>query len=347
MKKITMFLAALLFVFAVVPAGKVKAAEVSRTQDTEFTNMKDLISDYGKMNQLGAASGEYKGEAVTNLKQVKQTDNSVTITWNPATGADKYVIYQVNVDKYENMYLGNKIAETKNTSHTLFINGMTLIGVVPYGADGSWNTDFCDIIFVAPVPKQVTGLKYNGVFAKNNKLNVVWDENNCVGFEAYLYNRKGKLSQTVDETRYRSTTFSKTNTQNIYSVKVKPYVLINDGTQKLYGPVSKTLYAVPQPKITSKNSDVKLHSVKLKWKKVNGATKYVVYASSKATKGYKKVATVKKSKSSYTVKKFKGKTIDTRSKKYFKIVTYAKFGKKTVKSQNKYYLSAKTTVYYR
>lgn len=334
MKKITMFLAAILFVFAVVPAGKVKAAEVSRTYQNE---KEEIVFNASKINQLGA--GTYAGGYVTNLKQTNTTATSVTLTWSPASGAVGYVI----IDKDTRI-----IADVKGTSYTLQLPQETidyLVGVVPYDAN-NYGTQCLDAIYVSTVPKQITGLKVNGVFGSTNKLSVIWNDSNCYGFEAYLYNRKGKLSQTVNETRYRSTTFSKTNTQNIYSVKVKPYVLINDN-EKLYGPVSKTLYAVPQPKITSKNKDVKLHSVKLKWKKVNGATKYVVYASSKATKGYKKVATVKKSKSSYTVKKFKGKTIDTRSKKYFKIVTYAKFGKKTVKSQNKYYLSAKTTVYYR
>lgn len=334
MKKLTMFLAAILFVFAVVPAGKVNAEQVSRTfKNTE----KEIAFNNAKINQLGA--GTYAGGYVTNLKQTSTTLNSVTISWSPANGAQGYVV----IDKDTRI-----LADVKGTSHTLYLPEGTvdyLIGVVPYDAN-NYGTSALDAIYVATKPKKITGLKINGAFASKNKLNVIWNDSTCYGFEAYCYNKSNKLVQKVDESNYRSTTFSKTNTQNIYSVKVKPYVYIN-GNQKLYGDMSSTLYAVPQPRITTQNKDVNLHSVKLKWKKVKGASKYVIYVSTKKTSGYKKVATVKSSKNSYVVNKFKGKTIDTRSKKYIKIVTYAKFGKKTVKSQSKPQLSAQTTIYYR
>ncbi len=335
MKKLTMFLAAILFLFAAVPAGKVNAEQVERQLKVE--NAGEIVFSGSGINQLGA--GNYAGGKVTNLKQTSTTSNSVTISWSPASGAQGYAI----IDKDTRI-----LADVKGTSHTLYLPEGTvdyLIGVVPYDAN-NYGTSALDAIYVATKPKKVTGLKLYGVFASKNKLNVIWDDSTCYGFEAYCYNKSGKLVQKVDESTYRSTIFSKTNTQNIYSVKVKPYVYIN-GNQKLYGDMSNTLYAVPQPKITSKNKDVNWHSVKLKWKKVKGASKYVIYVSSKKNSGYKKVATVKSSKNSYLVTKFKGKTIDTTSKKYLKIVTYAKFGKKTVKSQNKAYISAKTTVYYR
>ena len=179
----------------------------------------------------------------------------------------------------------------------------------------------------------------------NNKLNVKWNEAICYGFEVVCYNKSGKVVQTVDETAYLGTEFSKTNTQNIYTVKIRPYVYINQ-TEKLYGEFSKTLYAVPQPAITSTDDDVKLNSVNLKWKKVKGATKYDIYVSSSQNGGYKKVASVKGSAKSYKITKFNGKTINTKSTKYIKIVTTAKFGKKVKKSQSNAQLSAKTTYYY-
>ncbi|MCM1181206.1 MAG: hypothetical protein NC347_13170 [Clostridium sp.] len=339
MKKITMFLAAMLFVFAVVPAGNVKAAQVSRTgKQTETVLLDEAINQLkdAKINQLG--EGKYAGGYVTGLKQTSATTNSVTISWSPASGATGYLILDNN----------KQLADVRSTSYTVQLPEGTvdyLIGVVPYDAN-YYSMDHLAATYISTKPKKVTGIKYNGVFASSNKLSVVWNDNACIGFEAYCYNKSGKLVQSLDEDYYRSVTFSKTNTQNIYSVKVKPYVYIN-GKEKLYGDMSGTFYAVPQPKITSKNSDVKLNSVKLKWKKVKGATKYVIYCSTKPTSGYKKVATVKSSKNSYTVRKFKGKTLNTKSKKYFRIVTYGKFGKKTVKSQSKAYLSAKTTVYYR
>lgn len=57
-----------------------------------------------------------------------------------------------------------------------------------------------------------------------------------------------------------------------------------------------TLYTAKKPaKPTNlKASSVKATSVKLKWKKVSGATKYMVYQYNASTKKYKKLATVKK-----------------------------------------------------
>ena len=200
-------------------------------------------------------------------------------------------------------------------------------------------------------PKQVTGLKLNapfGHYTYQYRLDVVWNDSVCEGFEAICYNRKGKQVQVIDTTDYHSAYFSKTNIQNIYSVKVRAYETINGGTEKLYGQVSKTFYAVPQPYITSKDSDIKQKSINVKWKKVTGATKYVVYVSNKKNSGYKKAATVKASKKSYKITKYNGKTLNLLNKyHYVKVVTYAKFGKKTVKSQSLWQISGRVRkVYY-
>ena len=60
-------------------------------------------------------------------------------------------------------------------------------------------------------------------------------------------------------------------------------------------------------------------SVKLTWTKVKNAKKYEIYASTSAKKGFKKVATVKSSKKTYTVKKFKSKALKANKKYYFKV----------------------------
>lgn len=68
--------------------------------------------------------------------------------------------------------------------------------------------------------------------------------------------------------------------------------------------------------------------IKLTWKKVKGASGYVIYRSYKKAKGYKKIATIKKgTKKLYLDKKAKkGKVC------YYKIKSYVKLGKKTTYS---------------
>ena len=50
----------------------------------------------------------------------------------------------------------------------------------------------------------------------------------------------------------------------------------------------------PDVDVNSVKNTLKVNSVKLKWDKVPGATKYEIYMSSDAKKGYKKVASTKK-----------------------------------------------------
>lgn len=322
----------------------VKQAE--RTFDNSIENKDIKFNAEATVNKLGAGeTGEYAGGYVSGLTQTGATLNTVTLNWTAAYGATGY--YIVSVYEYNGYYYPDTILkEVTGTSVTLNLPEQTYaygIGVIPYDANG-YEVSCGDVLEVYTTPKKLSGLKINGYFASSNNLSVVWNDSNCYGFEAYCYNRKGKQVDCVDTSAYHSASFYKTNTQNIYTVKVRPYVYIN-GSQKLYGDFSNVLYAVPQPKITSKNKDVKLNSVNLKWKKVNGASKYVIYVSSKKNSGYKKVATVKSSKKSYKITKFKGKKLNTKSTKYIKIVTYAKFGKKTVKSQSTPQLSARTYYY--
>lgn len=72
-------------------------------------------------------------------------------------------------------------------------------------------------------------------------------------------------------------------------------------------------------------------AVKLTWNKVDKATKYVVYGQNNSTKKYKKLATVNKSKRSYTVKKIDGTNLSKNKVYKFYVVAYNK-NKKIVKS---------------
>ena len=72
------------------------------------------------------------------------------------------------------------------------------------------------------------------------------------------------------------------------------------------------------------------NAVKLTWKKVDGAKSYIVYGQLNGKK-YKKIATVKKSKNSYTVKKIAGKAL--KSGKVYQFYVVAKTAKGNVKSK--------------
>jgi hypothetical protein len=319
---------AFLFVLVLIPATKSEA---------EVLNAGAKISLYAESEE-----SLYAGGAVTGLTQTGIQNSSVTISWNAAAGAIGYLIYGYSSTTDSLYYI------TQATTSTAVLPGSNIVDqhiiVVPYDAEDENHIagyEKCATIVVSTLPKKVTGIKYYNSFQNSNKLSVTWTGVPCRGFEAICYNKSGKVVQTVDTTSSCGAEFSKTNTQNIYSVVVKSYVVIN-GNQKKYGPTSAKFYAVPQPKITSTNSDVKIGSVKLKWKKVKGAKNYTIYVSKKSSGGFKKVATVKASKAaSYTVKKCGKASLNTlNTKYYFKIVTTAKYGKKSKKSQSKAQISA-------
>lgn len=281
--------------------------------------------------------------------------NSVTISWT-----NDYNGYATNYKVYLD---GRELAIVENTTNSYKINNLgegsshlVCVSAVIYGQEGFLNGKYNlegveggDKAYFVPVfttPKKVTGVKYNEAFAKTNKVSVYWKKNADFegygfGYEAVCYGSTGKKKvQTIKDIQTNKVTFSKTNTQKIYRVKVRSYITIKDG-KKIYGPYSNFFYAVPQPMITSTNSDVSRYSVKLKWKKVSGATKYAILVSKNKNSGYKKVATVKGSTTSYTVK-----NIDTLyNTYYFKVITFGKFGNKIKKSGSEYYVTANTYYY--
>lgn len=103
-------------------------------------------------------------------------------------------------------------------------------------------------------------------------------------------------------------------------LRVRSCVSINNTIFRSGWSVYKNI--VPQPVL--KKASVGKEKVKLRWKKVRGASKYIIYMSKKKGSGYKKIASVSSKKTSYTVKKFKGKKLTKKRKYYYKIVTKTK-----------------------
>lgn len=286
--------------------------------------------------------------------QIKATKNTATIEWTNfynqySSGYNVYLDGQLlaSVSGTTNSYKISNLAQ--GSSHVICVSAIIYgqegflkgeFGVDEYGnlvTDGS-RTYFIEIL---TTPKKVSGVKYYQPFAKTNKLTIGWSKDkNVDGYEAICYDQKGKKKvQTVKDINRYYVTFQKTNTTKMYRAKVRAYVYING--KKAYGDWSNQFLAVPQPKFTSTNKDVSRYSVKLKWKKVTGASQYIILKSKSKNGTYKKVATVKGSTTSYTVR-----NIDTLyCTHYFKVVTVGKFGKKTKKSGKEYYIEAETYYY--
>lgn len=281
----------------------------------------------------------YYSQSMSQIVQTDATDNSATIAWTPVTGAAGYKIYIGNAEY--------PIATVDANTTSYVVGGLlpdsrATIWIYPYGVDpatGATDDGYCGYVIVKTTTK-LTGVDYYsyGFASKGSGLEIKWNYSTYAdGFQAVLYNKKGKKVQTVESaSAYTShCKFTKANRKNIYYVQVRSYITLANGYKK-YGAFSDKFYAVPQPVMTSSNSDVHKNSVSLKWKKVTGASSYTIYASTSASKTGSKVATVKKN--SYNFKKLKGKTINTTKKTYYiTVVTNTKVGKKTKKSEKLFY----------
>ena len=144
-----------------------------------------------------------------------------------------------------------------------------------------------------------------------------------IRYQYEIRNSSNKLIQKGEE--YTNTlslsTYKGYNTAA--KLRVRPYIksFYNDTTY--YGAWSSYKKIVPQPILKSaKLVDGK--KVKISWGKVKGATKYIIYMSTKKDSGFKKIATVSSSKTTYTISSFKGKSFEKYKDYYYKVVTQTK-----------------------
>ena len=148
------------------------------------------------------------------------------------------------------------------------------------------------------LPKQVTGLKASTV--KTTSIKLTWTK--VTGAKYY------KVEQSTDGKTWKAIKTASTNALTVSSLTAgKKYqfrVTALDSTKKLSGKVSAvlktgTLTAAPTVTLTSSKSKTAVAS----WKKVTGASKYVVY---KSTDGKKFTKVTETAKLTYTLKKLTG-----------------------------------------
>ena len=151
------------------------------------------------------------------------------------------------------------------------------------------------------------------------------------GLEYKVYNSKGKVVCSATSSDNELIIYG-TSTKDTYYVKARAYCY-DEHANRVYGEWSEKKYFISTPSIDSYETrkTIRSNSVTLKWDKVKGATKYVVYCSTKKNSGFKKVATT--TKTSAKITRYNGKALNLRNKKYFKIYAYTTRGGKTIKSQ--------------
>lgn len=265
-----------------------------------------------------------------NLKWTDSTTSSVTLKWDAAKGANCYGL------KYGN----NNITDiTEDLTYT--INGLsnTFYGWVDVSAGRkssngyvawSYGTVFCQ---AKTIPGKVTGIKKDNwhTYSKNNSS--LWLQHNSVtnadGYQFKVYNTKNKCLGTYNSTSDKYIGIGDLSGRSCATVKARPYIKIGD--KKKYGAWTSSKWIVPDVygKYTTTSGKLKIN-----WEKITGATGYDIYVKTDRNGVYKKVASVKGTKNTYVLKKFKGAKISTSKTYYVTVDAKKKVGNKTYKSSS-------------
>lgn len=269
--------------------GKVNG---TASPNTDLTATLDL-SGFVK----GTAEINYKLilEAVKNLKATDVKTDSVTLTWDKATGAKVYEIICNNT----------VTAVVEDTKYT--VENLTAGTEYTYSVRANNNGETAAEVTVTftTLPEKVKNIKASAVTSTTAKL--TWDK--VPGAASY------EVSYSTDGKKWTKTTASsntvalkKLTANKEYRIIVKAY---NKNAQ-LYSEASDTIKVKTAPaKVTNlKAKTVTSTTVTLSWKKVTGATQYIVYYS---TNG-KKWSSTKTKKTSVTLKK-----LSANKKYYFKV----------------------------
>lgn len=270
-----------------------------------------------------AASAEDLNHLRTmTLSQTAATETTVTVKCDTISEADHYV-FSYWERQYGDAKTGMKSVSTKTPACTLNVNRNTAYycDVEAYNASDEIVNDAIDYLkFAKPAPGRVTGFTVDGwgsskgvsFSISNNPYPGVLE-----GVEWRLLTKNGKTVKYSGTTTKMGIDASNVALNQVYQFSVRGYSLVNG--KKFFGPWYSKI-VVPHPKMNK----LKLASrtrIKVSWKKVSGATKYIIYGSTKPGSGYKKIATVKKNKTSLLVSKVRGKKLKKYKNYYFKVQT--------------------------
>ena len=262
--------------------------------------------------------------AKINAGQTRATEKSFTLDWDSVDGAAYYRFYYAQAGSSNEGQSYSDYVDLEKPGITLEdSNGKSDFSyhymVVAYSAKGK-ELARSDGKTGATCPGPVT----NCTADKWGKTKKGWFSIKSAQYE-YMSGLKWEIWNASRTKKLKSGTTkpgSASFTANVkanqtYILRVCGYVSI-DGSGNFDGPWTESV-VVPQPLVKDMETAGK-NSIRVSWSKVEGATKYIVYASTSPSSGYKKVRTVKGSVTSCAVSKIKGKTLVPGNYYYFKIV---------------------------
>lgn len=272
------------------------------------------------------------------LVQTDASTSSITMNYSGAIGANYYVA------TIDNVVVGESTTGTIKTSVAL--QPATEYWIKEYACRVSSSG------YVAQGSYGYTHMKTlaNKISTKNFGCSNVYENINVYNFAAVVGDG-GKIDgcefQFMKPNGKSKKTFSTTGTSiriekfingTFRKYRVRTYVDCN-GVRK-YSAWSDYNYIGVSKKMTCKTRS-NSRKIELTWKKISGASRYVLYISTKENSGYKKVATLNNKKTSYNFTKYNKKSLKSKKTYYVKLVPQVKVGKKYKNSEVVFYWKAR------
>lgn len=264
--------------------------------------------------------------ANTSYKVTGMSKGKCTLSWSAITGADSYILKYWKKDDIPNQ----QTVTTTKTSTTLTLKKNTLYGAIIAPARTSssgftaagWpeaeriNNNKVDAAlreYIYAAPENIGSISASFDVSNKQKIKLKLSKKNALsdGFEWQILDKNGKklVSKNVTKNKNGSVTISssKIKKNSVYQIKVRTYTINDNGTKCYSSPTTKYISRRPVSYTVSQKKNVKI-----KWDKIDGANRYVIYATTGKTKNvskFKQVATVKSNKNVYTIKKINGKKL--------------------------------------
>lgn len=302
-------------------AGEIRMYVGANHSGEKWQNIFGDTSDVVTISDQGFAT--FKVSEKSAAVYINKVNIPVDITKGKITTDKKSYTYTGKAVKPKVKVVYNGKTLVKDVDYTITYSDNVQIGKGKFQVKGiGKNIGTYDGTFDL-VPAKVTGMT---VKTTKNTVSLTWKKvmGSITGYKVYMYDNAKKRYIYVKNIENSNTTnydLTGRKSANIYKMYVVAYKKVNG---KVYesDKVNVSACTIPETvKYSFKKSGSKLT---VKWNKVSNVDGYIIYYKNSSNAKYKKLATVKPSKSSYS------KTVSRNKKYYIKVVGYKKNGKITV-----------------
>ena len=270
----------------------------------------------GIADNLGLSKEAPKAVSITSA--TAKTGCSIKLKWTSAANADGYCVYRAGKENGKYKLVKKITGSSKLTYTDTKLNGNKeyFYKVLAYNSAGE-----SDLSAAAKAKTNDSSAIKKLVATSKPSVAIAWTKTlGCDGYYIYRSDTKDgeyKKINTLSGINSKKMTDSSVKTGNTYYYKVQPFV-IKEGKQSActLGSTAKVSVITSAEIVgTTRKKD----GIVVRWKKVEGADGYKVYASDKGTGDFKVIKTL----SSGAKLKYKDKTIQTGHMRYYKVVPYA------------------------